>query len=470
MKFEFVNIPQLGIARGGRRAAKPQYNPEKRYVFHYDVREHLIQPHVVKFSGGRSSGMLLLALLNGGVLRADRGDVVVFNNTSAEHPATYDFAARLKKITEQEYGIPFFWTEFQTYEDAVNGDWVRLPSYRLVNARPYSDKNPDGYHSGGEVFEELISWKKFLPNQFKRICTAEMKLFVTKEFLRDWFARKPSIDRLGHYYEHSMQDNETITRLHKRNGGATPDNILLQKTAYVRSRPTFRPHQEYATFSELSGKVNNSDLDGKQRGGRVALEGDHCVDYAAFVGFRGDEPARLARMKARNYDRVELDNGGDPHIAAPEGEYVYAPLADMGITKEDVFAFWRENKKHDLRLPHQVNFSNCVFCFLKGSGNLVDNIASREKVEKRLPKKFQSRPDTPADIAWWANIEQKYGRDLRREGRTINSETAGENPIVGFWGMNGKLSYKQLAESRCKPEKLSIIREENAALPCDCTD
>ena len=48
-------------------------------------------PHVVMFSGGRSSGYMLALALHNGLLRAERGDVVIFNNTSAEHPATYDF-------------------------------------------------------------------------------------------------------------------------------------------------------------------------------------------------------------------------------------------------------------------------------------------------------------------------------------------------------------------------------------------
>ena len=64
------------------------------YVFHYDSKAHKDLPHVVKFSGGRSSGMLLFTLLEAGLLNAQRGDVVIFNNTSAEHPATYEFSAQ----------------------------------------------------------------------------------------------------------------------------------------------------------------------------------------------------------------------------------------------------------------------------------------------------------------------------------------------------------------------------------------
>ena len=37
-------------------------------------------PHIVKFSGGRSSGALLFSMLKNGMLKANRGDVIIFNN------------------------------------------------------------------------------------------------------------------------------------------------------------------------------------------------------------------------------------------------------------------------------------------------------------------------------------------------------------------------------------------------------
>ena len=92
-------------------------------------------PHVVKFSGGRSSAMLLFSLLENDLLDRGRGDVIVFNNTSAEHPATYRFV-RDCMAAAQPYGVPFYHIEFQTYEDARRGEWTRLPTYRLVNAMP----------------------------------------------------------------------------------------------------------------------------------------------------------------------------------------------------------------------------------------------------------------------------------------------------------------------------------------------
>ena len=93
--------------------------------------------------------------------------------------------------------MPFFWVEFQTYEDARNGEWTRIPSYRLVNDQIKSPNNPDGFHWRGEVFEELLSWSGYIPNQFTRICTRSMKLEATRLFLKDWLACKEAIPQRG---------------------------------------------------------------------------------------------------------------------------------------------------------------------------------------------------------------------------------------------------------------------------------
>lgn len=470
-KPAFVDAPKLQLARGGRSPAKPRYDQAKKYAFRYDNKAQREQPHIVKFSGGRSSGMLLVALLESNLLNAARGDVVVFNNTSAEHPATYDFAEKCKKVAEEKYGIPFFWIEFQTYEDAAGGDWRRFPAYRLVNTAPFSEKNPNGYHSRGEVFEELLSWKRFLPTRFQRICTQEMKIAVTQEFLRDWFARKPGIERLGHWYDGSMLDDETVIRLHEKHGGKTPPDILLEKAAYVRSRPHVRPEQKYADYSAYCRDIVNDALNGKSFGDKVSLSGADAVDYVTFVGFRADEPARVARMCARNYGDSDCDGGGDPHSDTPEGEYVYAPLASMGVTKEDVAGFWRK-QNWDLRLPDDSNMSNCVFCFLKGSQNLVKIISTQDKVNGKLPAKLRPPPNTPGDVKWWMAMEKKYGRDILKEKRVVvNAETMGERPIIGFWGADGRgLSYERLSQAKMSPDAMRAVIQGDTALPCDCTD
>ena len=104
---------------------------------------------MVRFSGGRSSAMMTLMLLDEGRLDAGRGDVVLFNNTAAEAPATYAFVRQIRTHVEQA-GIPFLSTEFATAEVLHQGRWARTPTYRLVNERPHSEANPHGFDWRGK--------------------------------------------------------------------------------------------------------------------------------------------------------------------------------------------------------------------------------------------------------------------------------------------------------------------------------
>lgn len=105
-KLAVRHAPRLTVSK--RVPALPSsHDPDREYALRYRAKKHAALPHVVKFSGGRSSGMLLFTLLESGLLDAARGDVIVFNNTSAEHPETYRFVGRCMRAA-RAYGIPFF--------------------------------------------------------------------------------------------------------------------------------------------------------------------------------------------------------------------------------------------------------------------------------------------------------------------------------------------------------------------------
>ena len=134
-----LSVPKLSISRELQEPGR--YEPDWTYAFRYRARDHQELPHVVKFSGGRSSGMLLFTLLENGFLNQERGDVVVFNNTSCEHPETYKFVSKCKELVEQA-GIPFFFVEFQTYEDARQGEWRRIDDCGMAGCDPAEQRNP----------------------------------------------------------------------------------------------------------------------------------------------------------------------------------------------------------------------------------------------------------------------------------------------------------------------------------------
>ncbi len=380
----------------------------------YRDRAHERLPHVVKFSGGRSSGMLLFSLLERGALERDRGDVVVFNNTAAEHPETYRFVARCRERASA-WGIPFFQIEFQTYEDTRRGEWTRLPAYRLVSARPRGDADPDGFHWRGEVYEELLSWAGYVPNQFRRSCTRHLKIEPTRRFVDDWLGGAGRIPRLGHHAAGSRIDPAVRYQIHLEHGGAMPEPIFRRKHAYCWSRPHVRPEQRYDQFWP---GARSSRYRPRPGGERVTL-----------IGLRKDEPRRIDRVRARA-----------AHAAAAEGEHVYMPLDEAATTREDVEAFWAA-RGWDLRLPAEAGLSNCVYCFLKGGATLQAVHARMRTDSAGLDPEFGDLRGTPCDIAWWTRMEALYGRDLEKES---NGARGGAGRI-GFFGAR-RFGYRSLAD------------------------
>ena len=445
-------VPKLVVSKRLRRVPKA-HNPAREYQFLYLDKHHRDLPHVVKFSGGRSSGMLLLTLLANDILDAERGDVVVFNNTSSEHPRTYDFVRQCKTATE-ERGLPFFLVEFQTYEDARKGEWTRLPTYRLVNDQPWSEDNPNGFHWQGEVFEELMSWSGFAPNQFRRICTTNMKLAATRLFLRDWLACKQSIPRLGHFGSSSRIDKKAMYARHRRNGGRVPEGIYIAKKRYGWSRPFIRPEQQYKDFSSAWHPFENLWLHDRQLGD-AAVFGSGGVEYVALVGLRADEPARVGRVKERN---------SGPEASGYEGEHVYMPLVDMHVASADVNDFW-DRQEWNLSLPPDSGLSNCVYCFLKGGATLrqVHREMETAKAGPEAPG-YGSLQNTPCDVAWWLRMEETYGRDLEAEGRVVHADL--DRDFIGFFGAGSRFSYRVLAEA----DDAELTEISDSMLPCDCTD
>lgn len=103
-------------------------------------------------------------------------------------------------------------------------------------------------------------------------------------------------------------------------------------------------------------------------------------DYISVAGIRADEPARLAKMRARE-----------------DVEFVM-PLAEAGVTSADVVAFWKA-MPFDLELPTiagETVGGNCDLCYLKGMQKIIGLI--REK---------------PESADWWIEQETRLGKTFR---------------------------------------------------------
>lgn len=422
------------------------------------------EPHIVKFSGGRSSGMMLMELLKGNKLDPERGDVIVFNNTSAEHPATYEFTRQMKTLAEQKYNIPFFWIEYQTYEDAGKHGWQRMPSYRLVNDRPYSAKNKNGYRYKGEVYEELISVSGYLPNMKSRTCTHALKIFITNSFLADWFAQKDGIERLGHFGEAPRITSTELIKAHQGNRGETPDTILLEKRKFVRKMPFIRPQSFWQDFTNARLCFYNDKVKKSTIGGKGQLFGDKSISYVSFLGIRKDEEIRVGKIMDR-ITAAEKSNGRSM-FGQPPGEKIIAPLVKTKVSKKQVIEYWRK-QEFNLNLPESGDFSNCVYCPLKGKAKLLQ-IATQE-----LAKPTNVR-GTPASINWWIRMEKKYSRDLHAENRSITSKK--DIKLIGFFGASKSHVYANIKKQaqrqnhNSKDAFQAEYLEDESYIPCNCTD
>lgn len=424
------------------------------------------QPRVVKFSGGRSSGMMLMQMLEQNALTPERGDVIVFNNTSAEHPATYDFAREMKNLAEKKHNIPFFWVEYQTYEIAgkIAGKhvWKRNHSYRLVNEHPHSSDNPQGYRYKGEVYEEMISLKGFLPNMQDRICTQTLKIFVTNSFLTDWFAQKDGIERLGHFSDAPRMISEDVVHLHKHSRGSTPADILLGKRDFVMNRPFVREECLWENFVHSSFCFNNDTLKQSITDNKGQLFGDKAIAFVSCLGIRKDEEARVEKIRAR----ISHANGRGTLFSQPPKEEIMTPLVDSGVSQQDVIDFWKE-QSFNLELPDSGIFSNCVYCPLKGKRKLLQLAMAERSNGTRTEL-------TPASIDWWVAMERKYSRNLNAEERNITSKK--DVNFIGFFGATQQHVFQQIKEQASvggngavSSVNAEFLEDENY-IPCNCTD
>lgn len=99
------------------------------------------------------------------------------------------------------------------------------------------------------------------------------------------------------------------------------------------------------------------------------------TEWDSMLGIRADEQRRLAKIGNQDYGKHEEK---------------IAPLGRVGITKEMVGEFWR-NQSFDLELPN-INgvtmHGNCDLCYLKGGAQILSLI--------------QEKPDR---AVWWAKME-----------------------------------------------------------------
>lgn len=124
-------------------------------------------------------------------------------------------------------------------------------------------------------------------------------------------------------------------------------------------------------------------------------------EWDSMLGIRADEQRRLAKIGNQDYGKHEEK---------------IAPLGRLGVTKETVGEFWR-NQAFDLGLPNMNGVTmhgNCDLCFLKGGAQVLSLI--QEKPERAV---------------WWAKMEA-LALASRPSGAVFRSDRPSYSQMIKF--------------------------------------
>ena len=125
----------------------------------------IIEPTVISFSGGRTSGYMLWRVLQSNNGLPDDA-IVVFANTGKEMEETLEFV----RDCEINWKVPIHWVEYQWHEDS------KLRFKRV---------DFDTASREGEPFMAMIHESTgYLPNPVARICTSTLKIRTIDKYLK----------------------------------------------------------------------------------------------------------------------------------------------------------------------------------------------------------------------------------------------------------------------------------------------
>jgi 3'-phosphoadenosine 5'-phosphosulfate sulfotransferase (PAPS reductase)/FAD synthetase len=121
---------------------------------------------ILSFSGGRTSAYMLANY---------DFDLAIFCNTGKEAEGTLDFVRKCGEYFEKD----IIWLEYTT--DTKD-------KFKIVNFNTAS--------RNGEPFEQLIKKSKFIPNEFTRTCTLELKIKTIHRYLKNLKIDLESVDMM----------------------------------------------------------------------------------------------------------------------------------------------------------------------------------------------------------------------------------------------------------------------------------
>lgn len=233
---------------------------------------------------------------------------------------------------------------------------------------PYKIAGPTAISFSGGRTSAYMLWRVLqansgLPPEAK-VCFAntgkeeEATLRFVNECSKQWNVPITWVEYRADERGYAVVDFETASR------GGEPFEAIVKKRNYLPN-----PVTRFCTV-ELKIRAMHRHL-------RELGWADGDGEWDQMVGIRADEPARVARIRAR------------PSPATVR-ETMVMPLADDGVTVHHVQAFW-DAQPWGLELPTykgRTLAGNCDLCFMKPAGQIASLIAQR-----------------PERAVWWAKIE-----------------------------------------------------------------
>jgi 3'-phosphoadenosine 5'-phosphosulfate sulfotransferase (PAPS reductase)/FAD synthetase len=154
------------------------------------------------------------------------------------------------------------------------------------------------------------------------------------------------------------------------------------------------------------------------------------TEWDQFIGLRADEPRRVAKIRARG------------HSTETKDETMCMPLADSGVTWQEVASFFETQPFHLELATHngRTLAGNCDLCYLKPTAQILSLIQEK-----------------PSRAVWWAHME------------SLAQSTFVEKRSGGGWRFRvDRPSYAELAEYSASQSDMFDSDEE--AIACFCGD
>ena len=343
-------------------------------------------PAVISFSGGRTSGLMLYRILeaHGGTLPDDVK--VVFCNTGKEREETLEFVERCS----QRWGVPVVWLEYR-YEAPVpcptrDADW------------PLLDDELDG--------ERARRWDRWqdamVPIRSAHAAAVRAEVDRRKAIPKAQRKGLPRVSRVPGRHAVAVVDFATASRC-----GEPLEEVIGARNMLPNV---------VARFCTVECKIRTTN--------RFTLALGWPPGWANCIGFRADEPQRVAKLRSTNRHQRE-----NPLV----------PVAKAGVTQTDVRAFWAA---HPFDLELQPHEGNCDLCFLKGIGKTSTVLRAR-----------------PALAKWWVRMEA--AADRRGLAR---------NPTVAFFRKD-RPRYAALLELSKRPGLFDDVEAaDELSISCTCSD